>query len=267
MLNVCNFVNIMGNLYAIYFSATGTSCRCATSFCQGFGEIPNASINLADDFNVNFPDITAEDTVVVAAPVYGGRLLTQVASAFRRLKGNDAIAVAIVVYGNRDYDDALLELTDIMHDDGFRIVGVGAFIGQHSIFPKVANARPDFSDEQNLIKFGRECKTTIVKGFDADSIPFIKGNRPYKKAAGAPLYPKAKETDCIKCGMCVAKCPVGAISADTPFVTDITKCVSCGRCIYVCSKSARHYSGFSYSLISLISVSYTHLTLPTKRIV
>lgn len=242
----------MCNLYAIYFSATDTTRRCIASFCQGFGSEINASINLADDFNAPSPKVTSEDIVILAAPVYGGRLPIQVASAFDRLKGNNAIAIAITVYGNRDYDDALLELTDILHDNGFRIVGAGAFIGQHSIFPKVAKTRPDFSDEQNLIKFGMECKATITKGFDAGNIPFIKGNRPYKKAGGVPMSPKAKEADCVKCGKCAAKCPVDAIPADTPFITDTTKCISCGRCVLVCAKGARRYSGFFYSLIGLI---------------
>lgn len=242
----------MSNLYTIYFSATDTTRHCVTSVCQGLGGKPDVSVNLADGFNVRFPEITAEDVVVVAAPVYGGRLPVQVAAALEQLKGNNATAIALVVYGNRDFDDALLELTDIMHDKGLRIVGAGAFIGQHSIFPKVAKARPDISDEQNLVKFGRECKATIIKGFDANNIPFIKGNRPYKKAAGVPLFPKAKEGDCVKCGRCVAKCPVKAIPEATPFVTDTTKCISCGRCISVCSKSARRYSGFSYTLIGTI---------------
>lgn len=242
----------MRNLYAIYFSATDTTHRCVTSFCQGLGCETVASINLADNFNVTFPDFTSTDIVVLAAPVYGGRLPGQVASAFERLKGNNAVAIAIAVYGNRDYEDALLELTDILHDKGFRIAGAGAFIGQHSIFPKVAKARPDLSDEQDLVRFGMECKAAIMKGFDANNIPFIKGNRPYKVSAGVSISPKAKEADCIKCGKCVAKCPVDAIPADTPFDTDTTKCISCGRCISVCAKGARRYSGFSYSLIGLI---------------
>jgi len=242
----------MSNLYSIYFSATDTTRHSVTSFCQGFGRNPDVSVNIADDFNVAFPDLAADDTVVVATPVYGGRVPAQVAAAFKRLNGNNAVAIAIVVYGNRDYDDALLELTDILHDNGFRIVGAGAFIGRHSIFPKVAGERPDLSDDRKLVEFGRGCKDAMTNGFDADNIPFLKGNRPYKESAGVSLYPKAKASDCVKCGKCVDKCPVGAIQADKPFATDTAKCISCGRCISVCSKGARHYSGFTYSLIGLI---------------
>ncbi len=242
----------MGRFHTIYFSATDTTRCCVTSFCRGYGAKPDTSINLADDFKVNFPAFTPEDVVVVASPVYGGRLPVQVANALVRLHGNNAIVIALVVYGNRDYDDALLELTDTLHNNNFRIAGVGVFIGQHSLFPKVATSRPDISDEQKLIEFGCECKATVSKGFDSDIVPFIKGKRPYKKAAGAPFYPKAKKNDCVKCGKCADNCPVDAISVDTPYITDTTKCISCGRCITICPKGVRHYSGIAYSLVGAI---------------
>lgn len=238
----------MSKFYTIYFSATGTTRRCVASFCRGYGADPDASIHLADDFNAPFPALAPEDAVVVAVPVYGGRLPVQVADALVRLHGNRAIAIAMVVYGNRDYDDALLELTDLLHSNNFRMAGAGAFIGQHSIFPEVAASRPDLSDEQKLIEFGRACKAAVSNGFDAENVPFIKGKHPYKKAAGAPLHPKAKKNDCVACGRCATNCPVGAIPADAPYLTDTTKCISCGRCITVCPEGTRHHSGVAYSL-------------------
>lgn len=242
----------MSKLYEIFFSATDTTRKCVATICKGLA-IPTATrINLADNLNVQFPELTENDIVVVAAPVYGGRLPIQVSEALGRLKGNNAIAIAVVVYGNRDYDDALLELTDLLKDKQFRIAAAGAFIGQHAIFPKVATDRPDLSDERLLFKFGQECGEAIKRGFDAENVPYIKGHQPYKKAAGVSLSPKAKEDDCAKCGICVDNCPTGAISADTPYLTDTAKCISCGRCIKNCSQGARHHSGFSYSLIGLI---------------
>ncbi len=242
----------MGKLYAIFFSATDTTRKCVAAFCQGYGAKPVTAINLADSLNSKLPDFSSEDVVVVASPVYGGRLPKPVAEAFARLKGNNAAAVAIVVYGNRDYDDALLELTDILRAESFRIAGAGAFIGQHSIFPKVGKSRPDQSDLQALESFGKECKAKIRDGFDPDCTPFIKGKRPYKKAAGAPLWPSAKESDCVKCGTCASNCPVGAISGDKPFATDTTKCISCGRCISVCPIGVRKHSGVKYSLVGFL---------------
>ncbi len=241
----------MNKLYAIYFSATDTTRKCVEKVCQGLGVKPIHEINLADGFDAELPELSADDVVAVGAPVYGGRLPEPVADAFKRIKGNGAVAITIVIYGNRDYDDALLELTDILHNAGCRIAGAGAFIGQHSIFPKVGTSRPDQTDENNLIAFGKECKNAIQNGFDADEIPFIKGNRPYKKYGSVPFHPKAKELDCAKCGKCVTACPMEAIAAETPFDTNESKCISCGRCIFICTKSARGYSGMAYSTVGI----------------
>lgn len=242
----------MNKLQAIYFSATDTTRRCVTSFCQGFGCKPDTSINLADDFMATLPDTTEGDVVIIAVPVYGGRLPQQVVTALKRLKGKNATAVAMVVYGNRDYDDALLELTDILLDNNFRIAGAGAFIGQHSIFPNVARSRPDSSDRQKLVQFGKECKTVCLNGVSHDCHLSIKGKRPYKKSAGVPLHPKANESKCTQCAKCSENCPAGAIPTDHPVITDTTKCISCGRCIMTCSKGARGYSGLTYSITGLI---------------
>lgn len=240
----------MSNLYAIYFSSTDTTHRCVNFLCKGLGADPCESINLADDFDVEYPEFTADDIVVVASPVYGGRLPSRVAESFARLKGNNATAIALVVYGNRDYDDALLELTDILKSTGFRIAGAGAFIAQHSIFPKVGSGRPDEQDEQELLRFGKSCREAIKKGRFGDLQ--IKGNRPYKKISGVPIHPKGDRAKCIKCGKCVVCCPVNAIDSESPWVTDPDKCMTCGRCIAVCSQKARRNSGIAYSLIGSI---------------
>ena len=76
----------MSNLYAIYFSATDTTSLCVNYICQGLGLKPTSTINLADGFDVDFPNFTSEDIVIVAAPVYGGRIPERVAESFAKLK-------------------------------------------------------------------------------------------------------------------------------------------------------------------------------------
>lgn len=240
----------MKHIYAIYFSATDTTRRCVDSVCEGMGRKPAAAINLADGFDADFPHFTSDDIVIVASPVYGGRLPARVAESFARLEGNNALAVALVVYGNRDYDDALLELTDILNNRSFRIVGAGAFIGQHSIFPKVGGGRPDLNDEQDLLRFGEACNKAIEENRFGKLQ--IKGNHPYKKISGVPIHPKGDETKCIKCSKCVSSCPVNAISFEKPWETDTAKCLTCGRCIQVCSQKARRNSGVAFTIIGAI---------------
>lgn len=242
----------MKKLYTIFFRATGTTQKCIECVCDGLGMNPVLEINLADNLNVKFPEFTAHDIVVVGVPVYGGRVPAVVADALSTLMGNGATSISIVVYGNRDYDDALLELTDILSEKKFNIVGAGAFIGQHSIFPRVGTSRPDISDKQCLKKFGKECLNAISEGRSSSEVPYIKGKSPYKQSANIVLAPTAKEQECVKCGTCVRKCPVGAISIDKPWITDMSKCISCGRCIMSCSQKARKHTGTKYSIFGAI---------------
>ena len=237
-------------LIGIYFSATDTTRKYVKAFSEALHKDFDLEINLADNLSAQLPDITPEDLVIVAFPVYGGRLPSQVSSRLKELKGNQAKAVAMVVYGNRDYEDGLLELTDILSDVGFEVSGVGSFIGQHSIFPKVASSRPDNKDMRVLSNFASECIRVIETGKKGELK--VKGNRPYKKAAGVPLHPSGDSEVCSRCGNCIEKCPVGAIKEEEPYKTDGSICISCGRCIYVCPKHTRKYSGLKYKMIGSV---------------
>ena len=237
-------------LIGIYFSATDTTRKYVRAFSDASNKEIDIEINLADNFSAQLPDIAPEDLVIVAAPVYGGRLPSRVSFRLKELKGNQSKAIAMVVYGNRDYDDALLELTDILSDTDFEVIGAGAFIGRHSIFPKVASSRPDNKDMRALSNFANECLRVIETGEKGELK--VKGNRPYKKAAGVPLHPSGDSEVCNRCGKCVEKCPVDAIKAEEPYLTDGSICISCGRCIYVCPRHTRKYSGLKYKMIGSV---------------
>lgn len=240
------------HLYNIYFSATGTTRKCVEAVASILGVEPVSDINLADNLNAEMPNPGGEDIVTVAAPVYGGRLPKMVAESLCRLQGNGAKAIAMVVYGNRDYDDALLELIDILTQCGFNVIGAGAFIGQHSIFPTVGSERPDMNDKRELKAFGNACREAVMAGRQGGLN--VKGKRPYKKIAGVPLHPQADRKVCRSCRKCADMCPAGAISPAEPYVTDNDKCISCGRCIAVCPHKARHYAGLKYSFVNRLFV-------------
>lgn len=63
-----------------------------------------------------------------------------------------------VMYGNREYEDALLELNNIVVEAGFQPVAGGAFIDEHSFendSTPIAKGRPDIKDLQKATEFGR----------------------------------------------------------------------------------------------------------------
>ncbi|MDE5807632.1 MAG: 4Fe-4S binding protein, partial [Muribaculaceae bacterium] len=205
----------MKGITYIYFSATATTARCAKAIGAAMGLPINREINIADNHTTELPFFNSEDVAIIASPVYGGRLPEQAVATIRLLRGKGAFAVALVVYGNRDYDDALLELTDLLKKSNFNIIGAGAFIGQHSIFPRVADHRPDKADMAVLAEFGKTCRERLEAGLPFAQID-VKGAFPYKKPTGVPLHPKCDSKLCNRCSLCADKCPVGAISRGNP---------------------------------------------------
>ena len=227
----------------LYFSATYTTKRVVEAVAKNLSNEVTA-YDITNDAPTDEVTIPADELVVVGVPVYAGRVPAMVAERLRRFRGENTLAVVVAVYGNRHYDDAVLELHDIMTECGFRTVSAGAFIAQHSIFPKVGKARPDAEDMADIKAFAEKSTELVTKGFGAIALP---GNRPYKVPGGIPIFPTASKK-CTSCGACARLCPTGAIDPVAPKGVDKTKCIKCGRCIVVCPINARRFYGIKYSL-------------------
>ena len=229
----------------VYFSpndTTRTVTEAAAAAMEPGGErVDLLKAPLTEDLSVG-----AEEMLVVGMPVYAGRIPALCLSSLTHLKGNGGPAAAIAVYGNRDYDDALLELTDLLEAQGFRVVGAGAFIAKHSIFPTVAANRPDEKDMEAIAAFGRECQAR--RSLFSDSHPgqiLVKGNRPYKKPGSGGFRPTGDKS-CTSCGACAAICPTKSINPAEPTKTNEDTCIACAACIRVCSTGSRAFRGPVY---------------------
>ncbi len=233
-------------LREIVFSCAGTTRKITDQITKGL----DSEIEVIDLLNKDFQPISLEnpeDVILIAVPVWGGRVPGIAADKLRQIQGHGQKAIAVVVYGNRDYDDALLELCDIATEQGFSIVSAAAFVAEHCIFPAVASARPDVSDHVAISRFIHET-ANLLRGEASLDLSRIKGKRPYKKAAGVPLHPKTDADSCGKCLVCVKSCPTDAINPET-LVTDADKCITCCRCIAVCNNGARKFSGMAYTTV------------------
>ncbi|MBE6175802.1 MAG: 4Fe-4S ferredoxin [Rikenellaceae bacterium] len=227
----------------IYFSATYTTKRVVEAVAKNLSDEITA-YDITNEASTDAVAIPADELVVVGMPVYAGRVPAMAAERLRRFRGDNTPAVVVAVYGNRHYDDAVLELHDLMTEQGFRTVSAAALIAQHSIFPKVGKARPDAEDMADIKLFAERSAELIAKGFGKISLP---GNRPYKVPGGIPIWPTASKK-CAACGACARLCPTGAIDPTSPKSVDKTKCIKCGRCIVVCPTKARRFYGIKYSL-------------------
>lgn len=154
------------------------------------------------------------------------------------LKGKGQKAVAVVVYGNRAYDDALLDLKDALEADGFQVIAAGAFVAEHSIARVIAAGRPDKDDLEKAVAFGAAVMEKVAKG-ENQSIQ-VPGDSVYREKpyTTTPVHPQANES-CVRCGTCAKRCPMGAIPAENPSVSNGDRCINCMRCIAVCPQKAR----------------------------
>lgn len=243
----------MKKITLIYFSPTQTTERVLCAITQGLAR--SLEINDSEITAVNFthPQIRGtepasfdnNDIVLLGAPVYAGRLPADAAAFFKKLRASGTPAIITVVYGNRAYDDALLELTDLAAACGFIPVSGGAFIGQHSFASTeipVAMDRPDEKDLNQAEAFGSNTGNLIKKSHDLKKIAKLKvpGNFPYKEGMGKGAPDFIEVTDaCTNCGMCATACPSQAIDAEKGFATIAVECILCCACIKACPEQAR----------------------------
>lgn len=229
---------------ALYFSATYTTRKVVNAVAAAISD-DIVNYDITNDASAETICLPADELLVVGVPVYAGRVPAMAVERIKRFKGNQTPVLLIAVYGNRHYDDALLELHDIMSGCGFRTLSAGAFVAQHSIFAKVGQSRPDAQDLLDIKAFANKSLQCLQKGFIGDiELP---GQRPYKVPGGIPIWPTASHR-CTACGACARLCPTGAIDPAAPKGVNKEKCIKCGRCVVVCPQHVRRFYGRTYAL-------------------
>lgn len=217
----------------VYFSPTGNTLKVAKAITGSSG----VSVHETDLSVPAFSNGLEENEVFLAVmPVFGGRIPPVAVERLSSFRGNGRKAVAVVVYGNRAYEDALLELKTVLEECGFQVIAAAAFIAEHSMIRKIAAGRPDSGDLKIAGEFGAGVMEKMLHGsLGPVQVP---GNPEYKRYAGSSAHPRADER-CTACGTCARECPVGAISPESPSGTDPDKCMNCMRCVSACPVNAR----------------------------
>ena len=214
-----------------HFSPTGGTKKVADAIAVGLNT-PVVDVDLTKEIAV--PKLGENDALMAVLPVYAGRVPQISLERLSALKGNGQKAVAVVVYGNREFDDALLETRDALEANGFRVVAAAAFIAEHSMARSIAAGRPASEDEALCRQFAAD---VMAKAEDAAPVQ-VPGNVPYKALKPSAFHPAANET-CTKCGTCAEGCPTGAIPLDDPSHTDNERCINCMRCVASCPSNSR----------------------------
>ncbi|MBU1193536.1 MAG: 4Fe-4S binding protein [Proteobacteria bacterium] len=232
----------------VYFSPTGTTRKILNGISDGFcaGSIEQIDLTLPTADTLAPADIQKE-LVIFGVPVYEGRVSKTAIARLQQFKGNKTPAVIVVMYGNRDYEDALLELNDLTREMGFLPIAGAAFVGEHSFANAnrpLANGRPDAKDMQAAKEFGSkiQAKMKDMAAIDESCAITPPGNIPYIEHDGTHMKTMAATTlveNCILCGSCATVCPVGAICVEDAVTTDITACILCNACVKNCLNGAR----------------------------
>ena len=229
--------------YQIVFSPTGGTQRVSEAITQSWAEVNTVDLSnpvpAATDISFD-----SNSLVLIAMPSFGGVAPQLALDRLARLKGNGAKCVIVAVYGNRAYEDTLVQMEDEAQNAGFQVIAAISAVAEHSIIHEYATGRPDADDCKKLAEFGKQILEKAAAG--QPSKPSVPGNRPYRKAESG-LVPKAS-SGCTSCGLCAQKCPAGAIPASTPETTDKSKCISCMRCVSICPAHARKVNSLIVSM-------------------
>lgn len=179
-----------------------------------------------------------EHLAIIGVPVYAGRVPNLARFKLEKLSGNGAKAILVTSFGNRAYDNALVELRDILLAQNFMPIAAAAAVARHTIAKVYADGRPNSDDLEELAVFGDKIskKLTSQEVFTPVVVP---GIPPTGECPTFPL-PQSVDDNCVLCGICWKKCPAAAITYGAPHEVDVKKCICCMRCVNVCPEGARH---------------------------
>lgn len=251
---------MINKISAMYFSPTNTTKLVVSSIAERISSKINMNnqVNYIDftSLNVRKEKVTFSktDLLIIGVPVYAGRVPNVLLKYLNLISSSGAIAVPVVLYGNRNYDDALIELKDILELNGFNIIAAAAFVGEHSFSYTLAKGRPDDNDIAIINEFSDEIYSLLNEKQINKKIE-VPGNSPYR-----PYYmprdnnnnpvdirkvtPKTNEK-CINCKLCANVCPMGAINIEDVYNL-IGICIKCGACIKSCPSHAKYFDDLGY---------------------
>lgn len=253
----------------VTFSPTRTSWRIGEAIARGTSYENVRVLDLTYETEETPIEVSAETLLVVAVPVYGGKVAPPALKRMSGLKLSGTPVVLVALYGNRAYEQALVELEGFITGKGGQIVAAGAFVGEHSYSVKahpVAAGRPDVRDLEVAEAFGRNIRLKLDKepvetvntadlpdkAMATEEMLRFRGDvqAALKGGAVVPQTPSVDEALCNHCGTCVSQCPSQAIVEGEETMTIADRCIRCCACVKVCPQQARTFDTPFSALLS-----------------
>ena len=198
----------------VYFSSTKTTQRTVRAIGRALAKAFDIPVQ---EYDFTLPNarsrklhFASDQLVVVGSPVYGGVMPLLVREYLaQHVTGEKTACILAAVYGNRNFDDCLVEMQDLMEENGFVVTAAAACIGEHSYSTAIASGRPNAQDLALAEEFGRQVAQKLSASPAVPTLAqTLPGSRPYReRKPSAPMAPQTTN-GCIRCGMCVNNCPV-----------------------------------------------------------
>ena len=233
-------------MVVFYFSGTGNTKYVAENLAKQMRS-DCYSIEEQQDFDAL---IRENNTVCFCYPIYCSgvpRIMREFAEGLKMaLKGKRvAIFCTQVMYSG----DGARAFTDIFPENWFKVV-----YAEHFFMPNnLCNVLPEWTFDDRLIRWEKFCADRKIKrisrhimggkvhkrGFNKISYKMGYAQRKYQLGADE----KAKNgvevsDDCVKCGLCVKKCPMQNFELGEEKAVPKGNCIYCYRCVNLCPKKA-----------------------------
>jgi ferredoxin/flavodoxin len=222
----------------LFFSPTGTSKKIVQAIAEGAGQSCQIEhIDLTLPKHQKSRTFAGNELTIIAVPVYAGRVAQLAKERLQQFSGSNSPAIVVVIYGNREFEDALVELKDLAQAQSFSVVAASAFIGEHSFSSAetpIAQGRPDKNDLTIAKEFGQKAMQQLMASKTSADIK-VPGDIPYKDGMkNLPFTPTVDTDECTQCEECISVCPTGAISLTDQININAELCIFCCACIKNC---------------------------------
>lgn len=243
-------------VYAVYFSPCGSTEKISLFVADTIAstlDVPAERVDFTmPSSRETFLHFKKDDLVVFATPTYAGRIPNKIMPFVRdNITADNTPMINIATFGNRSFDDCLMEQKILLEKNGFISVGGLASVNRHVFSKKIAPDRPSKDDMEDTKNFATKIADFLLKNplgniyveFDGDehlTSYYTPLGENLKKANFLKATPKTDMDKCTDCKICAMSCPMGSISfGDVDKIIGI--CIKCQACVIKCPENAKFF--------------------------